>query len=341
MLEDIAPLVRAQAEKALLAQFEAPPSISTLFKGKRVRALGSKILFREPTETFHEFLIALLQATLGKKWHDEQTRSAPAQRHVVWAWVQEWRDLGARSRPAGHPPDQPYSALATGPAQAVVSLAEDLYRIQQRLGKLPKRFRERLRLRDQFQGTRYEAAIAATFIRCGFKLTWNENKAVKGPEFIADHPTTGDSLAVEVKSRHRPGVLHAVGTAAEPETVAANIEGLFVDALRHNPGDRPFAVFIDVNTPPQVALPDGRPRWTLDVEKIVAPYQQNADAVAPFALLAVTNALWHYQGSDEVAQKQQSVLFVPLHSTYEIKRSDTFLALLRALQQPGGVPGFE
>jgi len=206
---------------------------------------------------------------------------------------------------------------------------------------LPKRLRERLRLRDQFQGARYEAAIAATFIRCGFKLTWNENKAVKGPEFIADHPATGDSFAVEVKSRHRPGVLHAAGTAAEPEAVAANIEGLFVDALRHNPGDRPFAVFIDVNVPPQVALPDGRPRWALDVERIVAPYQQNADAVAPFALLAVTNALWHYQNSDEVAQKQQSVLFVPLHSTYEIKRSDTFLALLRALQQPGGVPAFE
>ncbi len=67
MLEDIAPLVRAQAEKARRAQFEVPPSISTMFKGKRVRALGSKTLFREPTETFHEFLIALLQATFGKK----------------------------------------------------------------------------------------------------------------------------------------------------------------------------------------------------------------------------------------------------------------------------------
>jgi hypothetical protein len=278
MLEDIAPLVRAQEEKARRAQFEAPPSISTMFKGKRVRALGSKVLFREPSETFHEFLIALLLSTLGKKWHDEQAQTAPAQRHAVWGWLQEWRDLGARTRPADHPADQPHSAAPTGPAQAVLSLAEDLYRVQQQLGKLPKRLRERLRLRDQFQGARYEAAIAATFIRCGFKLTWNENKAVKGPEFIADHPATGDSLAVEVKSRHRPGVLHVRGDAAEPEAVPATIEGLFADALRQNPGDRAFAVFIDVNLPPQTPLADGRPRWVLDVEKIVAPYQQNPDA---------------------------------------------------------------
>src|SRR5438132_7174093 len=89
MLEDIAPLVRAHAEKTQRAQFEAPPSISTMFKGKRVRALGSKVLFREPSETFHEFLIALLLSTLGKKWHDEQAQTAPALGHVVWGWIQE------------------------------------------------------------------------------------------------------------------------------------------------------------------------------------------------------------------------------------------------------------
>jgi hypothetical protein len=341
MLEDMAPLVRAEEEKARWAQFEAPPSISTIFKGKRVRALGSKVLFREPSETFHEFLIALLLSTLGKKWHDEQAQAEPAQRHVVWGWTQEWRDLGVRTRPADHPANQPHSAAPTGPAQAVVSLAEDLYRVQQQLGKLPKRLRERLRLHEQFQGARYEAAIAATFIRCGFKLMWNESKAVKGPEFIADHPATGDSLAVEVKSRHRPGVLHVRGDATDPEAVPATIEGLFADALRQNPGDRAFAVFIDVNLPPQTPLADGRPRWALDVEKIVSRYQQNPDAVAPFALLGVTNQLWHYQRGDEVARQQQSVLFAPSHSTHEIKRSETFFALLRALEQRGGIPGFE
>jgi len=49
ILEDIAPLARAQEEKARRAQFEAPPSISTMFKGKRVRALGSKVVFRDPS----------------------------------------------------------------------------------------------------------------------------------------------------------------------------------------------------------------------------------------------------------------------------------------------------
>ncbi len=119
------------------------------------------------------------------------------------------------------------------------------------------------------------------------------------------------------------------------------MEGLFADALRQNPGDRPFAVFIDVNLPPQSPLPDGRPRWALDVEKILAPYQRNPDDMAPFALLGVTNSLWHYQRGDEVARQQQSVLFAPLHSTHEIKHPETFFALLRALQQPGGIPANE
>ena len=67
---------------------------------------------------------------------------------------------------------------------------------------------------------------------------------------------------------------------ADPETVETSIDGLFTDALRHNPGDRAFAVFIDVNLPPQPPLPDGRPAWVVDVEKLL----KNAETIPGYQL---------------------------------------------------------
>ena len=56
--------------------------------------------------------------------------------------------------------------------------------------------------------------------------------------FAKYHDTT---IAVEVKSRHRPGVLHTPGTA-DPDRLftGRGIEPLLNRALHQQPGDRPF-----------------------------------------------------------------------------------------------------
>jgi hypothetical protein len=44
------------------------PFIDTLYEGKRVRAVGSQIVFRPPEETTHEFVVHVLSNTLGNEW---------------------------------------------------------------------------------------------------------------------------------------------------------------------------------------------------------------------------------------------------------------------------------
>jgi hypothetical protein len=66
---------------------------------------------------------------------------------------------------------------------------------------------ERIRLPDQFQGARYELSIAAVFSRAGYEVEWLTARDRKLPEFIATHQTAKTEIAVEAKSRHRPGVL--------------------------------------------------------------------------------------------------------------------------------------
>jgi hypothetical protein len=59
---------------------------------------------------------------------------------------------------------------------------------------------QRLRSYEAFQGARYEIAVAATFVRCGFDIEWVEEKAKKHCEFNATHKGTGENIAVETKS---------------------------------------------------------------------------------------------------------------------------------------------
>lgn len=110
----------------------------------------------------------------------------------------------------------------------------------------------RLKNRDQYQGARYEMAIAAIFARldCDIQFTDEKSKS-KHCEFIATHRVTNSSLAVEAKSKHRSGVLHQIGFLSSLEKLlsARMIRRLFNDALDQNPRDVPFAVFIDVNSP--------------------------------------------------------------------------------------------
>lgn len=69
---------------------------------------------------------------------------------------------------------------------------------------------------DEFQGARYEIAIAAAFVKCDFQIEWIEDKSAKHPEFIARNPRKREEVAVETKSRRRPGVLHDPGTLPPP-----------------------------------------------------------------------------------------------------------------------------
>jgi hypothetical protein len=59
------------------------PKIDTLHQGKRIRAVGHKLYFQKPTQTFHEFIIEVLKLMLGKELYMGEVAKAPPDRHEI------------------------------------------------------------------------------------------------------------------------------------------------------------------------------------------------------------------------------------------------------------------
>src|SRR5262249_49447304 len=142
-----------------------------------------------------------------------------------------------------------------GAMLSLIALSHDLYSVEH-TNRLPQSMIERLRDPREFQGVRYEVAVAAIWSRLGFTLEWVSTSAGPGAvvEFIATNPITYERTAVEAKSRHRPGALGFPGAAAEdPAAITAGVQALLESARTKSPGDMPYAIFVDLNLPPEAA----------------------------------------------------------------------------------------
>ena len=122
------PIVNASRNHRATVATRPVPSL--VHENKRVRIVCNRVYFRELKETFHEFLIHLLQSTLGKEWHDEQ-RSLPfEERHQIFKWFHALSNFtkslveNPRFQDGEHYGDSP-----TGDAQAVTALAYDLFHV--------------------------------------------------------------------------------------------------------------------------------------------------------------------------------------------------------------------
>jgi hypothetical protein len=311
------------ALRALDTEPTPPPTIQAEWKEKDVRmvAIWNKLYPRPLTETFHEFLIEIpLKQALGERWYKAEIEKLEDQRHVVEKWLRAFRQEGRRNRPADHQQGQAYAAPATGATTELVALAHDLYLLQ-KVDRLPEKLTERLRNYNEFQGARYEAAIAAAFVKCGFEIEWINDRTGPHPEFLARNKKTGEEVAVETKSRRRPGVLHQPGELPPREELRADVERLYRDATRQDPQDRPFAIFLDVNLPPDMA-PDEAGAWR---NEIVERWQINEQ----IALLGFTNFAWHYRGDERTQPIPPEILLsVPTVSARPLRNPGS----LRCLQ---------
>jgi hypothetical protein len=171
----------------------------------------------------------------------------------------------------------------------------------QLLRKLPSKLVQRLRSYEAFQRARYEIAVAATFVRCGFAIEWVEEKAKKHCEFNATHKGTGETIAVETKSRHRPGTLNQEGETPSPEMLRADVQSLFnqrcnrilvIVHLR-------FLTFIYSRARKGMAAKEVGRRYSAVVEKISAPTNENPSA---YTFLVFSNFAWQYEGTNTAAK---------------------------------------
>jgi hypothetical protein len=316
------------------------PFIDTVWKaqGKRVRAVGSGIELRPTEETDHEFFIHVLQRHFGESWHKQQLAKPALDRHVVEQWVDHWSTVRARGadgvETVQHGPKL-FSTTQTGDLKALLCLGYDLYTVEHH-GALPKALLRRLRDAEQFQGARYEVAVAAVFARTGYEIEWITATDRKLPEFIARHPRTKTEVAVEAKSRHRPGVLGRKGQTPPAASLTVDVAELMRRALTKEAEGRPFVVCLDLNLP--TAQERSLEKWTkLLHEKVLAEHGMEATGEPdPFAAVFVTNYSWHWDGENPAGDPIQIATLS--HSAAASLPRNEFDLLAEALFQYGDVP---
>lgn len=154
---------------------------SVVFNGHRIRFLFDTIHPRPLNETFHEFLIGVLQWTLGENWWKHQLRLPAVQQHSVVSWHNQYCKLTLERTNDDHRRSDgvTYSSKAAGPIWSLLTLGYDLFCIQVNR-TLPAFMASRLRDHATFQSVRYEIAVAAILQRSGFDLDYFDEKTAEG-----------------------------------------------------------------------------------------------------------------------------------------------------------------
>jgi hypothetical protein len=315
------------------------PEIDTIWMNRRVRAVGNRLHFRPPNETKHEFYVVLLLQLLGDRWGEEQRALEPEKRHVIAQWADALTELrrGGAAIDKRQEAEGVHSATPTGELWPLICLAYDVYTLLHH-GFLSDTdaIVKRLRHPDQFQGARYELAVAAVFARAGYTIDWITETDRRLPEFIARNPATGTEIAVEAKSRHRPGVLGRAGEAPEADALKVDVRNLMDAALEKEVDGRPFVVCIDLNLPEagERSLED----WMRQLHEAALEHLGPASEEQPDRHSAVffTNYSWHWAG-DKAAGRASSFVVVPTHTAAAIP-DDEREVLIEALFQYGDVP---
>lgn len=266
---------------------------SLAHEGKRLRFVGGKLFRRRPEETFHEFVLALLRGVIGIHWFEKQRQLPVETQHQIFRWFESEREFMRphRSKAVAENKVQ-FSVDVPGDLSDLLTLAHDVFHLVNS-GIFNSKLKKRLLDKKEFQGVRYEIAVAALITRAGLKVQFVHHPDKKHHDLLAFDKKTKTILAVETKSRHRAGSLHEPG-APDPDRIKrGDMASLIGQALEQNPGGYPFVVFVDVNVPrgPETTIEE-RP-WFKDVwadmQSLGSPTPDRPDE---FSAIFFTN-FWH------------------------------------------------
>ncbi len=304
------------------------PQIQAEFRGSKFRAVGKKLHIRPLNESFYDFQIHHLLWQFGKEWFDCEMAKPLTERHIILQWRAE-RSQQFRKYQDPRNPDGNVRAPSTGGMRALQVLADDVYQLAH-VSDLPAKLLARLRDLEQFQGARYEILIGSLFARCGFAIEFITDTSKRNPEFFAHKD--GERIGVEVKSRHRSGVLNRRGEF--DKEAPAEIKRLYEDAAGQNPDDGPFLIFIDVNLPLTPDMPLMQKEWVKETLQAF-DYREQEERENRDTGLILTNFGWHFsreEGSPPGENCQARVA----HPKYPL-RQQTWEILGRALAEYGRV----
>lgn len=256
--------VDVQKLRAVSAAPHRFPIIQTVFQNHRIRCVGNVVFKRPLEESFSQFLLFFLGHLLGQTWAREQMSLKNSRRHVVMRWLLEWEEWRRSHRGSPLLSPHPGKVVPTGSLLSLIWLGYDLYCLYHRRC-LPDEMMRRIRDHRQFQGARYEAMVAAIFVRAGFSVHYTPAGRAKRCEFEAIWHPTHEIVGVEAKSRHRPGQYNERGTPATAQTLRGDVENLIRAGLKQRTLCIPFVMFIELNVPPTPKLLLPGPTWYYDV----------------------------------------------------------------------------
>ena len=313
--------------------------IHTDFQGYKIVAVGSTIYWSKKWRTFVDFLFYYIAKVLGADWGQAELAKAYADRHVILQWYQHVQEFKQR-HVAG--PNGLKTGNPDGPTRAYLALGYDLYVVGDSL-LLQEKLVKRLKHRDQFQGARYELAVAATMIRAGFELTLEDegDVTVKHPEFHARHRRTRETFAVEAKSRHRKGVLGRDGEPLSREVFRVGITDLLRKAIAKR-GKLPYIIFVDTNMPPEIAWQE-QETWLREVSQSIISVGHGYSELGvfeggPFNALILTNWPDHYGLPGESLPAGIGYISEAMNPAIVVNDRTAYHDIERAVKQYGVIP---
>jgi hypothetical protein len=144
--------------------------VSAEFQGARYVAVDRQIHGSTKWKTFKDFLFDYPRILLGGDWGRAELAKPESDRHQIFQWFTHVCNCQKEQTPG---PDGIYQMKADGITFSYIAFAYDLYVLRHNQ-KLQERMIHRLKHSEQFQGARYELTVAATLVRAGFDLDFED-----------------------------------------------------------------------------------------------------------------------------------------------------------------------
>lgn len=311
------------------------PILQADFRGHKFVAVGSTV-YGGSWKTFIDFLQDFIDSELTREWGNAEIKKPLEDRHPIMKW---YDGLCRFQKKHGGEKGKVYQAVPNGDAAAYFCSAYDLYVLKHH-GLLHPKIISRLKHPDQFQGVRYEIAVAATCLRAGFTIKYEDETdgSTNHSEFVATHIATKESITVEAKSRHRPGVL---GFAGDPKPAdKLDIQRLLTAAVK-KASSYPHVIFLDANLPPlAVPISAEHPRIK-ELMGVLDRAKWAGDGIPdPFNLIVLTNHPFHYGHPDQPALFDGWISILSQKAMIPTKHPETLMSLVEAVGKYGQVPNF-
>jgi hypothetical protein len=215
--------------------------------------------------------------SMGREWGNAELKKPLEERHPILVW---YHYLCQYQQALGIQKGKVNTVPSIGAVSAYLNLAYDLYLLAHNVN-LQEKLIDRLKDKENFFGARYEVFVAASLIRAGFIIEFEDenDRSSTHCEFTATFTRTGRKFSVEAK--YRTGNKFRLGRQLNRAlSKRANHERI---------------VFVDVNVPDSntdESVPKYLSNALIDLRAFEGRHINGRPL--PSAYLVVTNSPWHH-----------------------------------------------